>query len=290
MSFLRINGLEIPAMVDGFEYGVEVINDFTRGAEDFLEGATHAVKRTITFDTPYYDRHEAYAIENWVRGNIYFWDFNQRQWDTSAELAFESDNTNFQADPLFSPYALRPSFASITINRLPESVFLREDGCSIGAWTRISPDPFKFGCTTYGTTGAISYSGDTPTANIYNVAFGSVGLSPAISGTPINKTLNYGILHRSSVDSILVSSIAQHGGLVYAPFQFTPEMVTVLHERTEIPSYGLPRRGFVAVSGDCLLGNGETGDAQFMVAHAVIEGVEYISGARRRLRVKLTEK
>jgi len=298
MSFLRVNGLDIDVMVDDFSYEIETINDFQRGAEDLLEGSVHAYKRILSITTNFMTKEEAYSLENWVCGNFHVWDFANGIHDKSAKISWTpSVHHTIGEGTRFAGYndLIVPSASSPTVLRtLYGGLYLKNDGVSVGAWTRPNSDSnYIFGCVTVGPRGDISYvSGVVDTA--YNVA---LDVDTSLVDLPLGHQYVYPSIYSRDAGSATVLPNARHTGVIYAPFQFTPGMVSVLSTMGSgdvLPYNGFPRPPFVAVHGDCLLGDGESfntpNDRGMMVAKGYIEGVEYLAGGRRRLSFKLEER
>lgn len=91
MSFIRINNLDVSALIDGFSLDDASVETYDRTLNDSLEGTTYSVKKTISFSTDYLTGSDASALEGWVRGRGHQWTFERYSNNTTQFSLFSNE-------------------------------------------------------------------------------------------------------------------------------------------------------------------------------------------------------
>lgn len=293
MAFLRINGLEVDALVDDFSLEDVSVEDYRRSAADSLEGLTFSVKKQISFTTPYMTAADAYALEGWIRGRQHYWDFQRIDTATtrfnlaSKDAGISFSNGTSTSSTLFGRYALQS--ASGNTSRATVS-FGSEGDWTVHFYGRAAASGNYVSYGAVSRNGVITaWEGTTSAATIrmaqISVASGYLGL--ALAGT----------------DSAGVSATTNFCGVTIARYAFTTTMfLSLASAYLGGSSTGYARPPFVTVSGDCLQSHAKTwngaGEKGPMTCKGFVEQSEVypviINGAlnasARKMTFRLTEK
>jgi len=253
MAFLKIDGYEISALVDGFSGPKDVsVESYSRSMGDHLEGTTYSIKKQYAFNTHYLSASDAEALEGWVRGRKHIWTFDNPDGATTRFTRYSMDSgllisgATQSTGTVFSQWCLRvagSSTAQFTTS------FGSEGNWTLAGYFREDPalqfTPFllrmKDGVQT---TALFSADGTQATLGFlsYSVASGSLTIR----------------LHGSFLESPATVDFAQ---LQVAPFAYTDGMFNSLqYDPDTSPDYEYPnqwttgpaRPPFVHLTGDAV--------------------------------------
>lgn len=294
MAFLRINGLDVSAMVDDFELLDVSVEGYERTVSDSLEGVTYAVKKQITFTTEPLTRADAVAIEGWVRGRGHYWSFSRTDAATTrfslnsneGGLTFSTGTSG--ASGFFGAHSLQVDNAA---SRTATAQFGSNGDWTIAFYTANGSSPDFIATTVKSLAG-------TRTNSLAGV---SVATIACISVTAASGFLEVRLRGRLA-STPLTSATASFDELRVMPYSVTTAMLGALQTTSWIPTGGPALMPYVTVSGDALqnadidaTSTGEPGPItmkgfveSFQVEPMVIGGAFTYNG--RRLRVKLVEK
>lgn len=265
MAFLRVDGYEIPVLVDSIGDADATVESFGRAQDDALTGTVYSAKREYEFETPPMPLSDAVAVASWVRGRGHHWSF-QRPDTATTRFSLVSDEAGHTftagtstSSSLFGPWALQllSGFtSSATVN------FGSEADWTVQVYHRTTAGQpflsrvvrFKDGVTDYWVSGATT-AGPFTLTDPMSVSASSGFVGVALSG-------------RATGGS---AATAQFGGVRVVPYALNEGQILAL----ATPFFGNPttgwaRKPFVSVTGDMLSiggpvvnGAGERGGQHF---------------------------
>lgn len=296
MAFLRINGLDVDALVDDFEME-DVSNEaYDRAINESLEGITYSVKKQITFTTPPMTASAALALEGWVRGLGHFWNFSRVDSASTRWSLYSNDGGNlFSAGTSSSsvfqsqPNALRLN-SSGTSNATAQ--FGSEGDWTISYWQASAETPAYQPIQVTSLGGTLSkFCGGVSATTIRSLA-----------ASATTDYLTVTLRGRLAVAGSTTAATCHFSDVRVLPYSATTAMLASMQTTNWMPAGGMALLPFVTVSGDVLakadvnaIGTGEAGPITMKgfvetieMTPAVVSGS--FSTSHRRLRVKLIEK
>jgi hypothetical protein len=292
-AFLRINGLEISSLIDGFEINDESVENYSRSASDSLEGLTFSVKKDIKFSTSFMTAADAYSLENWVRGRRHYWSFERQDGSTTRFTLSSADAAlSFSRGSLFTP-SLRWTYALQLLSNASSNAtatFGSEGDWSVHFYHRLKTT------APYVSYGAVSRNGTITawegTASATTIRMASISVASGYLGLSLR-----GLDSAGAQASVLFDCVS------IMPYALTTTMFLALASAYWGGStLGQPRPPFIEVYGDCLQTNSKTfngaGEKGPFYAKGLVEDTEVqpvvlngaVNGSARRMSFRLVEK
>ena len=256
MAFIRIDGHEVDALIEGFSAGDDSVESFVRGSSNNLVGQNFARKQSISFETKWLAPADAFALENWVRGDKATWTFDRVTPSTTRFTPYSADGKGILTNVTVCS---TPAFGYHCGLIIPGAIsYLSANLDDTQDWTlHFYHRPSAASFISYGVrkqNGTVSAWQDVASATTTRMV--DVIKSSGLTFFLLNPKTNAG-----------ASATSQYDAVTVAPFAYTDAMLTSI----ATPPYSMLAEGptkppFVVVTGDCLLadtvqvnGAGETG-------------------------------